>query len=212
MCSIIYRILTLLFSCMVLSENLSFSNSSKNIYMMSFFTIQSTLFCMIVTVLLIKNDLQSKEYSDTLYLAKGMSTISILITLLSYHFVLKNANFSMTYARAVSFTTNDLFIHYVIPIIYIVDWAVFQEKGHYRNIDAIKFLIAPAVYFSGIMIRCHRTKEYPYFFLNLDSFGITRVFINVIIFSIIYLLIGYIFVTIDRYLSRRHHKNHSHIL
>ena len=69
-----------------------------------------------------------------------------------------------------------------------------------------KWLLAPVIYFIFIMIKARYVspatygvgiKRYPYFFLDVETYGVWYVIKYVLIFTAATLVIGYIIRTID---------------
>lgn len=203
-----YRIFFLVICGFSICTHFTFHDMDQNTRMISYFTIQSAIFCFIVFSLLayssyceIKhNNIPFFRYS---YISlKGMATLAIIITFLSYQFVLRELGFSMNNFTCYIDTFRDVLAHYVIPILVIFDWLLFQPKGLYRWFDTLTWLLFPAVYFIVISIRGVLVHRYPYFFLNVDEIGLSNVIIYVCIYITIVLFIGFGFFIIDKMLSK----------
>ena len=86
----------------------------------------------------------------------------------------------------------------------IVDYILFDKKGIYKNIDPILWLIIPLIYFLFIFIRAKLGSElsngsyYPYFFIDINKYGIKTVLKNALLITIAFTILGYIELFIDR--------------
>jgi hypothetical protein len=133
----------------------------------------------------------------------GAVTMCIALTFLVFHFVLAGSLFSM--GGYMGSLTN-LLPHYVVPIMVIVDWLVFEPKGHLKKLDPVKWLLIPLAYVVFSLIRARfgvysRTgSHYPYDFLDIDKYGAWQVVINSAVIGAGYALVGYVFYFIDRFI------------
>lgn len=193
-------------------RHLSVSDSIRNINMLSYFTIQSNILCFLVmfasmihTICCIIKD-EDLKYKRPLLFFRGMSFLAITITFFTYSIVLTQVGFSMENVSANSLTINDLFVHYMIPILTWVDFILFQPKKSFEKMDPIKWLWAPLVYFVFILIKGKYfyagkalvgLKRYPYYFLDADTYGYPYVFMYAGIFLVVCLILGYVIWLLD---------------
>jgi len=97
----------------------------------------------------------------------------------------------------------NIFLHFLIPVLYILDWIVFAKK------DAMSFkhlpwwTAYPVLYGVFNIIRGAWTGFYPYPFLNISELGMGPVTINMLGFTLLYLVGGAVFILLGRALSRR---------
>jgi hypothetical protein len=89
------------------------------------------------------------------------STIWILITGLVYHFMLSGASIA---AGRLNFSY--VALHYVAPIMAVLNWILFEEKGKARLVYAVTWLIYPLAYVGLSLLRLAIDGFYPYWFLN----------------------------------------------
>ena len=129
---------------------------------------------------------------------KGTITMSITVTFLIYHFLLSGG-----YENRADIIRSTI-LHYIVPIMTIVDYILFDKKGIYKNIDPILWLIIPLIYFLFIFIRAKLGSElsngsyYPYFFIDINKYGIKTVLKNALLITIAFTILGYIELFIDR--------------
>lgn len=187
-------------------------------HMFSYFTVQCNIFCFIVFFILFLSSLFSIQYPNEkakMYFThlNGMALLSIIITFLTYHFVLNGSGFSMTENTADTVLTaitqqssvpipppseRDIYVHYLIPALTLLDWLLFEPKGKFKKYDPLLWLIPILTYFLMTIIRCEVfSNEYPYSFLNLSSLGIFNVMSIILIFAIIALFLGYLIIGFD---------------
>lgn len=124
--------------------------------------------------------------------------MSITVTFLIYHFLLSGG-----YENRADIIRSTI-LHYIVPIMTIVDYILFDKKGIYKNIDPIIWLIIPLIYFLFIFIRAKLGSElsngsyYPYFFIDINKYGIKTVLKNALFITIAFTILGYIELFIDR--------------
>lgn len=193
-------------------RHFSVNNSIRNINMLSYFTIQSNILCFIMMFLsvihVIKCIIKEEEikYSRTHLFFRGMSFLAITITFFTYSIVLTQMGFSMDGANPGGLTINDVYVHYMIPILTWIDYLLFQPKPAFRNRDPFKWLWGPFIYFVFILVRgvyfskgevLVGVKRYPYFFMDAEKYGYRYVFSYALVFLAGCIVIGYIIYILD---------------
>jgi hypothetical protein len=166
-------------------------------YKLTFYTFQSNtlvfLFYLFLLIQMFRNGKKSKinEY----YRFKACVTINITLTFLVYAILL-----APSVSLEKMFTANNLLLHYIVPLLCIVDWLIFDESGKYKITDPILWSVFPIVYcifalLKGIVFRVpipdEKNSPFPYFFLNIDRIGWGGFFKYLIIILTAYILIGY---------------------
>ena len=193
----------------VLGIVLSASSDSfmGNGYVFMFFTVQSNLTIMGISLVFLVNDIRmmfKKEsfLNNIFYLIKYTFTIAILITFLVF-FIMLAPTLGIDYL--LSFKNFSL--HAIVPILAIIDFFIF-DKGinlTYRNSLVGTFM--PIYYLLFFLIGIPLNFRYssdglkaPYFFLNYEEIGwfaITDkgpgVFIYVLILLALIVLLGFLF-------------------
>ncbi len=174
---------------------------------LSYFTIQSNIFLVVVmTILLFKKEIPSKN----LLVIKMVATVGILLTFLVYHLVLYPViNLSGEYD--VPFINNFL-VHTFTPLLAVADYLLFDKKGSLKYKDSFLFLSLPLFYFvyaqiyafsGGIFKFETTTSRYAYFFLNADMIGWGMVALYSAALLVIVFLIGLLFVFVDKFKLNR---------
>ncbi len=105
-----------------------------------------------------------------------------------------------------------LTFHVVLPILYIADWFLFRQRGKckwYYPIASISFPLIYVIFLliqaiilnfdSSILIPTSTTPLiYPYFFINLETQGVTGVLMWIAILAVAFAALGFAFFGIDK--------------
>jgi hypothetical protein len=97
----------------------------------------------------------------------------------------------------------DVLLHDVVPAACVACWALLLPKGGLRWTAAFKWLAYPAAYFAVTLVRGALGARYPYPFLNVARLGYGRVLANGGVLLVVFLLLGWGFVALDRRLARQ---------
>lgn len=133
-----------------------------------------------------------------------LCVIMILVTCIVYNVLL-----AKEYSVAHYFLTiQNLLLHLILPIMFIIHWAIFCEHGKLRWYHPLMCLIMPLVYVVVILIRSLFVSGtgvlvYPYFFLNVDKLGWGGVIAYIFALLVIFVMIGYIFYAFDHWKTLR---------
>lgn len=169
-----------------------------------YYTIQSNILCFSVyLIIIIMHFLNKLEKNGFYYFIKGLATMSITLTMVVYQLVIRSSGVEMP-GTAIS---NDL-VHLVVPIMIMLDYVIFGEKGNlnkkfplYWGISIIAYtlycyiLIGFGVQFSG-------TGKYPYPYMDPTTNGPLAVFISYISIYTLYTLYGELIVFLDKKFSK----------
>jgi hypothetical protein len=68
--------------------------------------------------------------------------------------------------------------HWVNPLIYLIFWLIFVDKGNLSYKQIAAWLIFPTIYFVWVLLIGAFGLGYPYPFLNVDKFGLFSVIMN----------------------------------
>jgi hypothetical protein len=135
---------------------------------------------------------------------KGAFVMMIAITLLVFHFMLSGA-ITLPADPWSQFNIANTLLHYVTPILVILDWFLFDKKNTYRWSEPLLWLASPLAYLGFFMIRAEivgnmpgRQTRYPYPFLDVDVLGWSSVVLLIAIMSAAFIAIGYLFFLIDK--------------
>lgn len=151
-----------------------------NIREFSFFTVQSNIFCFIIMTVLIMKELMGNDMEDSaLIYFKGMATAAILCTGYVYHFAESIHIYSIEETGIIGIPAMDLFAHYIVPVMFVLDWLIFQPKGLFRRSYIVTWMAFPFFYFICFLTRCWcngkdaflRVPKFPYTFMDYETLG-----------------------------------------
>lgn len=140
---------------------------------------------------------------------KFIGMLGILLTFLVFNIMLAGAEGRDPQAN---WRVGSLRFHVVLPVMYIADWFVFYERKRAKWYYPIASMAFPLVYViflliqamilkfdSSIMIPTTTTPLiYPYFFVNLDTQGVSGVLMWIGVLSLAFVGVGYLFFGLDR--------------
>ena len=202
MISILYKIIIFVIGIFAVINGFFSSNLKFDIETIYYFTYQSNILVIIYFFLDIINIIKkNKTFYPRL---KGAVTMSITVTFLIYHFLLSP---TAEKYEGLGYIRN-IILHYIVPIMTIFDYIIFDKKGIYKIIDPLLWLLIPFLYFAFILIRARLGEPfsdgsyYPYFFVDIDKYGLKIVLRNVFFITIFFTILGYIEYFIDRLLKR----------
>ena len=145
--SICYKMFTI-FS-LIAGIFLNLSNTYSIRALMSYYTLQSNVICLIAFIIVLTLELLDRQYkTDIYYLIKGGLVITIAITAIIYHIALAPGGFQMD-ALQNSISNKMLanfLVHTVSPLLVLLDYILFDEKGHFKFFYPILWLIQPLNY------------------------------------------------------------------
>ena len=175
------------------------------------FTNISNFMCFGVMLTALIRTAKRKEdgYVKALPLLKFIGIMGILLTFLVFNLMLAGAEGRDPQAN---WRVGSLCFHVVLPILYIADWFLFYERKQckwYYPVASIGFPLAYALFLlihaiilkfdSSILIPFTTTPLiYPYFFVNLETLGVSGVLMWIGILSAAFVAIGYLFFCLDK--------------
>lgn len=142
---------------------------------------------------------------DTPPALKGAVTLYVVITGLVYHLVLTNpaSGFAIgPVERTLPDTIGNQLLHTVVPLLAVIDWLLFDERGRFRWRYALYWLAFPLGYLAFALIRGLVVDKYPYPFINVDELGYDGVSVSALAFAVAFWVLGLLFVAIDRFGGR----------
>ena len=176
------------------------------------FTNISNYFCIGVMLAALVQTAKKKEdsYVSAAPILKFIGMLGILLTFLVFNIMLAGAEGRDPQAN---WRIGSLCFHVVLPILYIADWFLFYERRNtkwYYPVASIGFplfyvifLLIQAVilqFDSSILIPTTTTPLiYPYFFVNLDTQGVSGVLMWIGILSVAFVVVGFAFFGLDRF-------------
>lgn len=110
-------------------------------------------------------------------------------------------------------TPSTLFLGvYILPIMMFVDWLLFDKKGIFAIRDILIWLFVPVVYYLYIILLAQigivygNKTHYPYSFMDSSTIGFSTVIKNMIIFVLLFFVIGALLLLSDILLNAYGHK------
>ena len=180
------------------------------------FTNISNFFCLGVMFAALAQTAKKKEDSavSATPLLKFIGMLGILLTFLVFNIMLAGAPGRDPQAN---WRVGSLLFHVVLPILYIADWFLFYERKKCRWYYPVASMAFPLVYVvflliqaimlnfdSSILIPTTTTPLiYPYFFVNLETQGVSGVLMWVGILSAAFVAVGFLFLGLDRMGKKR---------
>lgn len=128
-----------------------------------------------------------------------------MITGLVYHLVLTNpaSGFAIgPVERTLPDTIGNQLLHTVVPLLAVLDWLLFDQRGRFRWRYALYWLAFPLGYLAFALIRGLVVDKYPYPFINVDELGYDGVSVSALAFAVAFWVLGLLFVAIDRFGGR----------
>jgi hypothetical protein len=207
--SITYKIIGAILVAYGIAINLVGSTNVAEL--MSYFTMISNLMVVAVLSLAALVLLKVIKIEESLFRKiKGATIVATILMMVVYNFIL------IQYLRInipsyEIYSIKDIFIHFLSPIIILLDYLLFDEKGLFEYRDALSFLNFLLVYFvylivyellGGRFIISGVETIYPYFFLNIEEQGIWLTLINILMIGLVFTGFGLLLVWVDQILKR----------
>ena len=140
---------------------------------------------------------------------KFIGMLGILLTFLVFNIMLAGAEGRDPQAN---WRVGSLVFHVVLPIMYIADWFLFRERKKCKWYYPVASIAFPLVYVIFLLIQAVILKFdssilipttttpliYPYFFVNLDTQGVSGVLMWIGILSVAFVVVGYLFFGLDK--------------
>lgn len=198
------HILTALCAAVGVVLQCGFFGGRLNLAALQYFTLMSNILC---AVYFAGAAVRTLRRGDTwLPVCKGALVMAMAITGITFHLFLAAGDFNMGPTQLI---TNHL-LHTAAPLLTVLDWLLFDEKGHYRRFEPFLWGIFPATYFVYTMIRArvssfrfYNGSPYPYPFMDVDALGWGKVLLIFLAMAAACLALGYVLVWIDHLLARR---------
>ena len=175
------------------------------------FTNISNFLCIGVMLAALIQTAKKKEdsYVSAAPILKFIGMLGILLTFLVFNIMLAGAEGRDPQAN---WRVGSLIFHVTLPIMYIADWFLFYERKQtkwYYPLASVAFPFAYILFLliqatvlkfdSSILIPTTTTPLiYPYFFVNLDTQGVSGVLMWIGILFVAFMAVGFLFFSLDR--------------
>lgn len=162
---------------------------------LKFYTNISNYFVFAVSVIVLADNVkrvyagEREGYNRKIRTFKFMTTVMILVTFLVY-LILLGDPFSADFWRNIG----NLFYHVFAPVLFILDYVLFDEKKTISVFAPLYSLVIPLVYVAYTLILGVAVPnfEYPYFFLDVTELGYGGVCVWVLILLLVFTVLGYL--------------------
>lgn len=162
---------------------------------LKFYTNISNYFVFAVSVIVLADNVkrvyagEREGYNTKVRTLKFMTTVMILVTFLVY-VTLLGKPFTADFWRRLG----NISYHVFAPLLFIIDYFLFEEKKSVSVFAPLLSLIIPLVYVCYVFILGAAVPnfEYPYFFLDVNSLGYGGVMVWVVILVVIFTVLGYL--------------------
>jgi hypothetical protein len=150
---------TVIAVCIQLISSISFGRDIGNFF--SFFTIESNILAACLLIAMGTYALIKREDKNIAFI-RGAITLYMTMTGIIYMMFLSGNEVALqTTIPVVNFV-----LHYLIPVVILLDWIVFPPKTPVTFRKSLAWLAFPALYLLYSLIRGAMTEWYPYPFIN----------------------------------------------
>lgn len=131
---------------------------------------------------------------------RGVVLICISFTFLTIIFVLNPFQMPNHWQDAV--------VHYIVPILSILDFVLFQEHGRFKWQYPFYWGLAPIIYYGYVLILYHLgfrfgNELFPYFFMNHVKYGWRFVLRMQFILLVVFIGFGFLIYVVDFFLGKK---------
>lgn len=170
-----------------------------------YYTNLSNLICMVFGFFSLRH--LAKGRRDFAPGLKFVFVIMISVTCILYNGLLSPYSSVLAYFSSLKNGLN----HCILPILFVLDWVLFYERGRTKWTFPLLAIIPPAMYVAFILLRAAildaagRTAAvvYPYYFLDLRNLGWGGFLRWMGILLMGFVALGYALCTLDRLLDRK---------
>ncbi len=198
--SLVYRTVLVTFCFVGLFLSSRISEGSFNTELFVYYTYLSNILCLVVmTIVLVDNYKKIKDdgFNEAFCKVKAATTMAIFVTGVVYHFLLGD------YSSEGFFHLDNIIVHYIVPIMFVLDWLLFDKKKSLNLIDPLTWTIIPIIYLvyaliRGAIVGPDASLQYAYFFIDVNIYGYGGVFLWSIGLTIAFLVVAYLMWFIDK--------------
>ena len=96
----------------------------------------------------------------------------------------------------------DLALHYLMPTLFIIYWALFVKKASLRWFSSIIWCIYPIAYLCYSLVRGTITGSYPYPFIDVSTIGYQQALTNSAGLLVFFVVLGLVFVAAGKFIHK----------
>lgn len=170
---------------------------------LAYFTILSNIFCFIFYLIdILFNNLKKKK--SFYYKIKGTMIMSITITMIIYTFLAITNNIVAYNNHLIEC----MFVHYLTPILVLLEYFLYEKKGNIKWYYPFIWSVVLPLYWLFIHLKKIQgfsflaNTKYPYIFMDYEKYGAEKVFVNLFVIYIVFLICGMFFKKIDRFMAK----------
>lgn len=205
--SLAFKLAAFLCGAWGISLNLGISSGGFTLNGLAYYTLQSNVLCAVYFLGAAVHSARHLDEDAPAFLPrwKGAVVMCITVTLLIYHFLLAGGSFTMN-GRV---DAGNLLVHYIVPVMTILNWLLFDQKGHYKKADPFLWLTAPIMYIVFVAVisqtsfRFYDGSRFPYFFMDIDKLGFGSVAAYIGVLFLFFTALGYIIYAVDCWMGRK---------
>ncbi len=199
--STIYRSVYVALCSVALVLELGFLEGHAYIYAMNYYTVLSNIACLVFFIAMLSRPGRAMPRTE------GAIVFCIAVTGIIYATMLAPASI----AEGTFFSFRNMVLHYVGPVMVVLDWLMFGLKGRLRTADPLLWLFIPLGYFCYIIVRSAfagnigpTESAFPYPFIDPAVRGGWGPMLGGVGFIAIGMAaLGYLILLIDRLMSRK---------
>jgi hypothetical protein len=197
----------------IIGLTVQFIRVSNRVSMFYYYTILTNILCITIGLFLCFNE-KIKE-NKLITIIRFLLGPAIIIVFFVSHFFLKNTSEVYGSIKNIWQLITDLCLHYIVPIIYVVDWILFFPKDKTTWKLPLISLFWPIIYCIFVYIRAffgsefytgYGMSKYPYIFLDIDKIGILSVCLWILGLAVAHISLGYLFIAINKLILCRNNK------
>lgn len=98
----------------------------------------------------------------------------------------------------------DMALHYLMPTLFIIYWALCVNKTSLRWFSSIIWCIYPIAYLCYSLMRGKITGSYPYPFIDVSTIGYQQALINSASLLVCFIVLGLVFVAAAKLIHKEH--------
>lgn len=182
---------------LVLTGTLGTDSITRSINFFSYFTILTNILAALaLTLPWLAPQSALNEFFSRPSVRTAIAAYIIIVMSIVY-FVLRH----LTTLQGWDFVA-DVLLHYVMPLLFVIDWLFLVPKQTLKIEDSIFWLAFPIIYLVWTFIHGAYSGFYPCPFLNGAELGNARVLVNEAGLLVIFLLLGLILVSGGRLLDK----------
>lgn len=164
----------------------------------SFFTVWSnTLVAVALTCALSQRTSPAHRFFRDPAVCAGIAA-SIVLVGLAYNLLLRH----LWHPQGWQWIADEL-LHDVMPVAFVLYWALFVTKGTLRLIHVLLWILYPVVYFSYVLLRGSSIGDYMYPFINVGNIGYVQAFTNAGGILIGFIFIALVVLGLDRLMGQK---------